>query len=71
MFFVRAEALPLELQKFNFQPLLGTILYFRITYKNVVIKKKETQRLALYQGSPKEKNIKLFKVTIQKQVLKI
>ena len=47
------------------------ILYFRITYKNVVIKKKETQRLALYQGSPKEKNIKLFKVTIQKQVLKI
>ena len=46
------------------------ILYFRITYKNVVIKKKETQRLALYQGSPKEKK-KLFKVTIQKQVLKI
>ena len=31
------------------------ILYFRITYKNVVIiKKKETQRLALYQGSPKK-----------------
>ena len=71
MLFVRAEALSLELEKFNFRPLLGAILYFKITYKNVVIKKKETQRLALYQGSPKEKNIKLFKVTIQKQVLKI
>ena len=37
-----------------------TILYFRITYKNVVIKKKETQRLALYQGSPKEKKYKII-----------
>ena len=36
------------------------ILYFRITYKNVVIKKKETQRLALYQGSPKEKKYKII-----------
>ena len=33
----------------------NTVLYFKITYKNVVIQKKETQRLALYQGSPKEK----------------
>lgn len=40
--------------------LLYTILYFRITYKNVVIKKKETQRLALYQGSPKEKKYKII-----------
>ena len=32
-----------------------TILYFKITYKYLVIKKKETQRLALYQGSPEEK----------------
>ena len=32
-----------------------TILYFKITYKYIVIEKKETQRLALYQGSPKEK----------------
>ena len=39
---------------------LDTILYFRITYKNVVIKKKETQRLALYQGSPKEKKYKII-----------
>ena len=37
-----------------------TILYFRITYKNVVIKTKETQRLALYQGSPKEKKYKII-----------
>ena len=44
---------------------LHTILYFEITYKYIVIKKKETQRLALYQGSPEEKNIKSFKVTIQ------
>ena len=57
---MRAEALSLELEKFNFRPLLDTILYFRITYKNVVIKKKETQRLALYQGSPKEKKYKII-----------
>ena len=33
------------------------IQYFisKITWKCVVIKKMETQRLALYQGSPKEK----------------
>ena len=33
----------------------NTILYFKITYKYVVIEKKETQRSALYQGSPKDK----------------
>ena len=39
---------------------IHTILYFKKTYKYIVIKKKETQRLALYQGSPEEKNIKSF-----------
>ena len=33
----------------------NTILYFEITYEYIVIKKKETQRLALYQGSPEKK----------------
>ena len=36
---------------------INTILYFKITYEYIVIKKKETQRLALYQGSPEKKII--------------
>ena len=46
----------------------NTILYFKITHKYVVIEKKETQRLALYQGYPKEK--RSFEVTIKKLVNK-
>ena len=40
--------------KLEFLEGLHTILYFKITYIHVVIKKKKTQWLTLYEGSPKK-----------------
>ena len=46
--------------------LIHTILYFKnYVHVNAVIEKKETLRLTLYQGSPKEKMKKSIEITIK------